>query len=118
MLAVSILVAGVTFDVNVILPSKYRLGGSSRPSMQGDLALTMAGKGQGKFDAVDWSLCDGLPRLTGALGWLACDIARFVPGGDHIVLFGTVDPYRAREGPPLGLRPQAVRDTFRTVDTT
>lgn len=78
-----------------------RIGVNFLGTEQGDLALAMAGKGQDKFDSVDWSLCDGLPRIGGALGWLACDIAQFVPGGDHVVLFGTVTHTAHEKGLPL-----------------
>jgi flavin reductase (DIM6/NTAB) family NADH-FMN oxidoreductase RutF len=57
---------------------------------QADLATTFARKGKRKFDGVPWRHANGLPRLTSAPDWLACDVARIVSGGDHMVIFGTV----------------------------
>lgn len=43
-----------------------------------------------KFAEVEWRQDNGIPRLSGALGWIACELEQQVEGGDHIVLFGKV----------------------------
>lgn len=68
---------------------------------QHDLALAFAKKGDDKFADVAWSEWDGLPHLDGAPGWLACDIEKFVDGGDHVVLFSVVRATANDEGRPL-----------------
>ncbi|MGW9264681.1 flavin reductase family protein [Gordonia terrae] len=57
---------------------------------QEDIALRFATKGDDKFDAVDWSLATGVPRISGAAVWIACTLAEVVQGGDHALLFGSV----------------------------
>jgi flavin reductase (DIM6/NTAB) family NADH-FMN oxidoreductase RutF len=54
-----------------------------------------------RFAAVDWHYDRGLPRLSGAPGWLACELARAVEGGDHVLLLGLVCEAEARTAPPL-----------------
>ncbi len=43
-----------------------------------------------KFDGVPWATDMGVPRITGAPGWLACSLDELVPGGDHVIVLGTV----------------------------
>jgi flavin reductase (DIM6/NTAB) family NADH-FMN oxidoreductase RutF len=57
---------------------------------QEELASRFAQRGVDRFANVDWYLDCGLPRLAGCLGWLECDLARQVRGGDHILLLGSV----------------------------
>lgn len=68
---------------------------------QHHLAVAFAQKNDDKFADVAWSEWDGLPRLDGAPGWLACDVDRFVDGGDHVVLFARVRATATDEGRPL-----------------
>lgn len=66
------------------------------------LGLAFARKGgTEKFNGVAWSSDNGLPRLAGAPGWIACEAAEFVEGGDHIVIFGRVLAAEALGGRPL-----------------
>ncbi len=66
------------------------------------LALAFARKGgASKFDGVLWETDAGLPRLPEAPGWLACDLADLVEGGDHLVALGLVVAAATVEGPPL-----------------
>lgn len=57
---------------------------------QTDLALKFAGKGADKFDGVAWRLDHGIPRIDGAGVWLGCQVADFLPGGDHAIVVGWV----------------------------
>jgi flavin reductase (DIM6/NTAB) family NADH-FMN oxidoreductase RutF len=68
---------------------------------QAALATAFARKGDGKFDGVSWALQDGVPRLEGCAGWLACTITQFVPGGDHVVVFGRAVGAGHGAAPPL-----------------
>ncbi|MGI5130045.1 flavin reductase family protein [Pseudonocardia sp. CA-107938] len=78
------------FGVNVLL------------SEQAPLALRFAGKGgPAKFTDVSWAAEQHVPRLSGAGGFLACELAGQVPGGDHTVLLGTVLDADPTSGAPL-----------------
>lgn len=71
-------------------------------STQSALALAFARKGgTGKFSGVPWEVDSGLPRLPGAPGWLACEVASLVDGGDHVVALGTVVAAETLDGQPL-----------------
>jgi flavin reductase (DIM6/NTAB) family NADH-FMN oxidoreductase RutF len=71
-------------------------------SDQSELALAFARKGgASKFRAVEWELHSGLPRLPGAVGWLACMVDRLVDGGDHVVALGHVRVAETAGGHPL-----------------
>jgi flavin reductase (DIM6/NTAB) family NADH-FMN oxidoreductase RutF len=70
-------------------------------SGQRDLALIFARKGGDKFDAVAWSLSDGLPRLHGTAAWLACEVDGIVAGGDHRIAMGRVIDADHTALPPL-----------------
>lgn len=59
-------------------------------SEQAGIATTFARKGNDKFEGVDWRSDFGVPRLEGVLGWVACDVAEIVPGGDHVIVLGNV----------------------------
>lgn len=68
---------------------------------QQDIAQSFAKKGSSKFDAIEWTRHDGLPRLPRALGWLSCDVADMFEGGDHLVLLGLVRGAEQFHGQPL-----------------
>lgn len=68
---------------------------------QSALALAFARKGPDKFTDVGWEAANGLPWLSGAPGWLACEVALLVEGGDHVVAFGAVVAADTTDGPPL-----------------
>jgi flavin reductase (DIM6/NTAB) family NADH-FMN oxidoreductase RutF len=70
-------------------------------SGQSGLASCFARKGRDKFADVDWSLADGIPRLTGAPGWFACGVAQLVEAADHVVVIGAVRSVESRDGAPL-----------------
>lgn len=54
-----------------------------------------------RFAAADWHYDHGLPRLSGAPAWLACELAQAVDGGDHVLLLGAVGEAAATIAPPL-----------------
>jgi flavin reductase (DIM6/NTAB) family NADH-FMN oxidoreductase RutF len=54
-----------------------------------------------KWEAVEWSESDQLPRLEGALLWVACELRDLIDGGDHLILTGNVIAVDSREGQPL-----------------
>jgi flavin reductase (DIM6/NTAB) family NADH-FMN oxidoreductase RutF len=78
-----------TFGVNVL------------GSGQSALAVNFARKGGTKFAGLRWHAEAGVPRLPGTCGFLACDIATIVDGGDHLVLLGLVQVANEAGGQPL-----------------
>ncbi|WP_369255363.1 flavin reductase family protein [Geodermatophilus amargosae] len=79
-----------------------RFGVNVLGSTQSRLALAFAKKtGTGKFNGIPWEVSDDLPRLPGAPGWLACDVAALVDGGDHVVALGRVLAAETTDGKPL-----------------
>lgn len=84
-----------------ILRRTRRVGLNVLSADQGDLALNFAGKGADKFAGVAWQEDCGLPRLEGVIGWLACEVTRFVDGGDHLVALGTVSSASCQDTAPL-----------------
>ena len=79
-----------------------RFGLNVLSSDQSQLALNFARKGGvGKFAGVRWALEDGVPRIPGAGGFLACEVAELVDGGDHVVVLGRVRVAETTSVPPL-----------------
>ncbi|WP_432181589.1 flavin reductase family protein [Streptomyces sp. NBC_00063] len=68
---------------------------------QDDLALLFARRGADRFAGTDWHFDHGLPRIDAAPGWLACEVADVVEGGDHLLLLGTVTHARTTPAAPL-----------------
>lgn len=68
-----------------------------------ELAATFARKQSAaeKFRGVDWELDSDVPKLLGALGWVACEVKQYVDGGDHTVVLGTVTSVARMDGIPL-----------------
>ncbi|MEU6371602.1 flavin reductase family protein [Streptomyces sp. NPDC046909] len=84
-----------------ILEHTRRFGLNVLSADQGDLALNFAGKSADRFAGVAWREDCALPRLDGVIGWLACEVTRFVDGGDHLVVLGTVSSASCRDTAPL-----------------
>ncbi|MPY55674.1 flavin reductase family protein [Streptomyces spongiae] len=84
-----------------LLQQKRRFGLNVLGARQGELAMRFADKGADKFEGVPWQVDTGLPRLPGVTGWLACEVTRFVDGGDHLVVMGRVIAASCRDGAPL-----------------
>jgi flavin reductase (DIM6/NTAB) family NADH-FMN oxidoreductase RutF len=48
-----------------------------------------------------WRTDHRVPRLAGTVGWVACDVVDLVPGGDHLVVLGSVVAAETSDGDPL-----------------
>ncbi|BBC30920.1 hypothetical protein SGFS_022140 [Streptomyces graminofaciens] len=69
---------------------------------QADLAVNFARKvGTNKFSGVAWRADTGGPRLPGAAGFLSCEVAERVDGGDHLLLLADVVAAVSAAGEPL-----------------
>jgi flavin reductase (DIM6/NTAB) family NADH-FMN oxidoreductase RutF len=89
-------------DLLAVVRESGRFGVNVLGAHQSHLALAFARKGgTGKFSGVRWDVDHDLPRLPGAPGWLACEVATLVDGGDHVVALGTVVAAETTEGQPL-----------------
>src|SRR5689334_3204863 len=77
-----------------------RFGVDALAAGQEELARRFAGKDDGptKWDGVEWSESEQLPRLPGALMWVACELRDLIDGGDHLILTGNVLAADSREG--------------------
>lgn len=68
---------------------------------QKETALTFARKSEDRFAGIPWSLDQGLPRLAGTSGWIACELADALPGGDHSILLGHVRHAHSTDEAPM-----------------
>lgn len=68
---------------------------------QQDLARVFASKGDDKFSGVAWSHHRAAPRIHGTLGWARCEVTLTAPGGDHVIIVGSVTDIATAEGSPL-----------------
>ncbi|MFB7089197.1 flavin reductase family protein [Streptomyces sp. NPDC056296] len=68
---------------------------------QSSLALRFARPGADRFQDTRWHHDHGLPRIEHTAGWLACDLAEVVDGGDHKMLVGAVTDVSCSPRPPL-----------------
>ncbi len=68
---------------------------------QDELAMLFARRAVDRFAETDWHLDHGLPRLLAAPGWIVCELARSVEGGDHRLLLGTVTHAVSTPAAPL-----------------
>ncbi len=89
-----------------------RFGVNVLAAGQEELARRFAGKNAvaEKWEAVQWSERDELPRLEGALMWVACELRDLIDGGDHLILTGNVVSVEPNEGQPLLFHRGAYRD--------
>ena len=89
-------------DLLRVVSDTKRFGVNVLAKEQADLATNFATKGgSDKFGGVLWHPDHDVPRLPGTSGFLACDVAEFVDGGDHIVLLGNVVSVTVGQGRPL-----------------
>lgn len=80
-----------------------RFGVNALAAGQAGLAHRFSGKHPEaeKWSGVEWTERQGLPRLAGALMWVACELRDLIDGGDHLVLTGNVLEAESDEGQPL-----------------
>ena len=80
-----------------------RFGVNALAAGQAELARRFSGKDPepAKWREVEWSERQGLPRLDGALMWVACELRDLIDGGDHLILTGNVLEADSRDGQPL-----------------
>jgi flavin reductase (DIM6/NTAB) family NADH-FMN oxidoreductase RutF len=78
-----------------------RFGLNLLASDQSGLARRFASKAEDKFEGVDHDLARHVPRLSGAAGWVSCELHAALPGGDHTILLGTVVDAAATGRAPL-----------------
>jgi 3-hydroxy-9,10-secoandrosta-1,3,5(10)-triene-9,17-dione monooxygenase reductase component len=92
--------------------SQGRFGVNALAAGQEDVARRFAGKeGEAeKWESVEWSESEQLPRLPGTLMWVACELRDLIDGGDHLILTGDVLAAESREGQPLLFHRGAYRD--------
>ncbi|WP_051829855.1 MULTISPECIES: flavin reductase family protein [Streptomyces] len=75
-----------------------RFGVNLLCASQEEPAARFARRDVDRFAGAHWYADNGLPRLAGCLGWVACDVAQAVRGGDHTLLLGAVTD--AQQGTP------------------
>jgi flavin reductase (DIM6/NTAB) family NADH-FMN oxidoreductase RutF len=83
------LVDGDTFGVHLL------------STVQEPLARVFAGKGDDKFEDVDWSWDDGVARIGGCLSYLRCRRSALFELYDHSLLVGDVTGGSKSPGEPL-----------------
>ncbi len=88
-------------DLLAVVREYGRFGINVLGRSHSDLALTFARKGTDKFDGTGWTLSEGVPRIDGVPGWVACSVAELVDGGDHVVVLGNVEHADRTDHPPL-----------------
>ena len=89
-----------------------RFGVNALAAGQDELARRFAGKDAEaeKWEGVEWSESEELPRLPGALLWVACELRDLIDGGDHLIVTGNVLAADSRDGHPLLFHRGAYRD--------
>ena len=89
-----------------------RFGVNALPAGQEELARRFSGKDPEptQWEAVEWSESDEVPRLAGALLWVACELRDLIDGCDHLILTGNVLAAESRDGQPLLFHRGADRD--------
>jgi len=50
-----------------------------------------------KWSGVEWSPAAGVPKIAGALAWIACDLRDLLDGGDHVIVTGSVTELEVAE---------------------
>src|SRR3954471_16874544 len=79
-----------------------RFGVNALAAGQEELARRFAAKGPepAKWQGVECSESDELPRLEAALMWVVGELRDLIDGGDHLILTGNVLAVDSREGQP------------------
>src|SRR3954453_3989941 len=89
-----------------------RFGVNALAAGQEELARRFSAKDPepAKWETVEWSESEDLPRLAGALLWVACELRDLIDGGDHLILTGSVLAVEAAGAHPLLFHRGAYRD--------
>ncbi|WP_440713181.1 flavin reductase family protein [Gordonia sp. FQ] len=88
-------------DLLAVVRAHRRFAINILSALQGDLALTFARKGAAKFEGVAWADEAGVPVIEDVAGWVTCEVADLIRGGDHTVVFGTVTDVDTAARAPL-----------------
>jgi flavin reductase (DIM6/NTAB) family NADH-FMN oxidoreductase RutF len=83
------LVDGDTFGVHVL------------SAEQESLARVFAGRGDDKFEGIDWTWDEGVARIEGCLSYLRCQRSALFELYDHSLLVGDVTGVSLNPGDPL-----------------
>jgi flavin reductase (DIM6/NTAB) family NADH-FMN oxidoreductase RutF/DNA-binding IclR family transcriptional regulator len=59
------------------------------------LCRAFAAAGDRKFDGLDWTMSNGLPRLDSAVAWIECVVEAVHDAGDHDIVVGRVTSLEA-----------------------
>jgi flavin reductase (DIM6/NTAB) family NADH-FMN oxidoreductase RutF len=72
-------------------------------SDQEQVSRTFAGKQpeREKFAGYAYTERSGVPVLEGTIAWLRCELASVYPGGDHVIVVGSVVDMGENNGDPL-----------------
>jgi flavin reductase (DIM6/NTAB) family NADH-FMN oxidoreductase RutF len=89
-----------------------RFGVNALAAGQAEIARRFSGKHpeSEKWSGIEWTEHQGLPRLDGALLWVACELRDLIDGGDHLILTGNVLAVEAVDAHPLLFHRGAYRD--------
>jgi flavin reductase (DIM6/NTAB) family NADH-FMN oxidoreductase RutF len=89
-----------------------RFGVNALAAGEAELARRFSAKDPApeKWSGVEWSESEHLPRLEGALVWVACELRDLIDGGDHLILTGNAIEADSREGQPLLFHRGGYRD--------
>ena len=70
---------------------------------QENVASAFSSKGPvaDKWAGIDWEERGGMPAISGALAWVACELHDVIAGGDHVIVTGEVLDLKTRDGDPL-----------------
>lgn len=83
------LTEGTRFGINILAAN------------QDQVALRFAGSAPDRFADIPWFEDQCAPRIVDAHGWVAADVESLVPGGDHVIVLGSVVDAIASPGAPL-----------------
>jgi flavin reductase (DIM6/NTAB) family NADH-FMN oxidoreductase RutF len=68
---------------------------------QTDVAGRFAARREDKFAGVPWTFAHGAPVLSDTHAWVAMQVARLVPAGDHVLVLGDVVDAACGDDRPL-----------------
>ncbi len=83
------------------LAAGARIGVNVLAAGQDDVALRFAGSSATRFRGIPWQPRDDAPALATSHAWIALDVARLVPAGDHVLVLGDVVASDVTDTAPL-----------------